>query len=83
MRAKLRGVTAGMLALLTLAAGTALRAQEQKPAKMKASAIKVEMIHADEIKLPADFQGCYLTLTTRRSIFRVSFSSAPYGGAEA
>ena len=33
-----------------------MRAQEQKPAKMKASAIKVEMVHADEIKLPADFQ---------------------------
>jgi hypothetical protein len=56
MRAIVRGVSTGMLALLALAAGTALRAQEQKPAKMKASAIKVEMIHADEIKLPADFQ---------------------------
>jgi hypothetical protein len=56
MRTILRGISTGMLALLTLSAGTALRAQEQKPAKMKASAIKVEMIHADEIKLPADFQ---------------------------
>ena len=56
MRTILRGVTTGTLALLTLAAGIALHAQEQKPAKMNASAIKVEMVHADEIKLPADFQ---------------------------
>jgi hypothetical protein len=31
-------------------------AQEQKTVKIKASAIKVEMIHSDEIKLPAEFQ---------------------------
>src|SRR6266403_2068255 len=30
--------------------------QEQKPAKIKASAIQVDMIQSDEIKLPAEFQ---------------------------
>jgi hypothetical protein len=30
--------------------------REQKPAKIKASAIQVEMIQSDEIKLPAEFQ---------------------------
>jgi hypothetical protein len=33
-----------------------LQAEEQKPAKIKASTIKVEMIRSDEIKLPAEFQ---------------------------
>jgi hypothetical protein len=43
--------------LLTQLAGPpALRAQESKPVKIKASAIKVEMIQSDEIKLPAEFQ---------------------------
>ena len=53
----LRGIIAGVLGLTALASGGALRAQGQKPAKkMKASAIKVEMIQSDEIKLPAEFQ---------------------------
>jgi hypothetical protein len=51
-----RGIIAGLLGLTALAGGGALRAQEQKPAKIKASAIKVEMIRSDEIKLPAEFQ---------------------------
>jgi hypothetical protein len=57
MKTVLRGISAGVLGLIALAGGGALRAQEQKPAKkMKASAIKVEMIQSDEIKLPAEFQ---------------------------
>jgi len=57
MKTVLRGIIAGVLGLTALAGGGALRAQEQKPAKkIKASAIKVEMIHSDEIKLPAEFQ---------------------------
>jgi len=45
------------LSLLTLVfAGAPLLAQESKPAKIKASAIQVEMIQSDEIKLPAEFQ---------------------------
>jgi Domain of unknown function (DUF4410) len=37
--------------------GVGLRAQDKpKPLKIKASAIQVEMIHSDEIKLPAEFQ---------------------------
>jgi hypothetical protein len=57
MKTVLRGIIAGVLGLTAVAGGGALRAQEQKPAKkIKASAIKVEMIHSDEIKLPAEFQ---------------------------
>jgi hypothetical protein len=37
-------------------AESASASQEQKPAKIKASAIQVEMIQSDEIKLPAEFQ---------------------------
>jgi hypothetical protein len=48
-------IVAGLLGLTALAGG-ALRAQEQKPARIKVSAIKVEMIHSEEIKLPAEFQ---------------------------
>jgi hypothetical protein len=45
------------LSLLTLVfAGAPLLAQESMPAKIKASAIQVEMIQSDEIKLPAEFQ---------------------------
>lgn len=33
-----------------------LLAQENRPARIKASAIQVEMIQSDEIKLPAEFQ---------------------------
>src|SRR5580693_1754367 len=52
-----RGGVAIALVLTAVLVTPMLSAQEeQKPAKMKASAIKVEMIHADEIKLPADFQ---------------------------
>jgi hypothetical protein len=57
MKTVLRTMIAGVLGLTALVGGSALRAQEQKPAKkIKASAIKVEMIHSDEIKLPAEFQ---------------------------
>jgi hypothetical protein len=50
------GIIAGLLGWTVLAGGGALRAQEHKPAKIKASAIKVEMIRSEEIKLPAEFQ---------------------------
>ena len=33
-----------------------LVAEEKKPAKIKAGAIRVEMIQSDEVKLPAEFQ---------------------------
>jgi hypothetical protein len=57
MKTVLRTMIAGVLGLTALAGGGTLRAQQQKPAKkMKASAIKVQMIHSDEIKLPAEFQ---------------------------
>lgn len=53
-----RIVNAGIrLSLLTLVfAGAPLLAQKSQPAKIKASAIQVEMIQSDEIKLPAEFQ---------------------------
>src|SRR5580693_3489733 len=52
-----RGGVAIALVLTAVLVTPMLSAQEkQKPAKMKASAIKVEMIHSDEIKLPAEFQ---------------------------
>lgn len=50
-----RGIVAAIF-LSVVAAGPVLQAEEQKPAKIKASAIKVEMIRSDEIKLPAEFQ---------------------------
>jgi uncharacterized protein DUF4410 len=50
-----RGIVAAIF-LSVVAAGPMLQAEEQKPAKIKASAIKVEMIRSDEIKLPAEFQ---------------------------
>src|SRR6266478_6360288 len=43
-------------ALLLLVDATSLQAQNNQPAKIKASAIQVEMIQSDEIKLPAEFQ---------------------------
>jgi hypothetical protein len=45
-----------VVGLTILAAGPFLRAEQQKPAKIKAAAIKVQMIQSDEIKLPAEFQ---------------------------
>jgi hypothetical protein len=48
------GVT---LSLFTLVfAASPLLAQKNKPAKIKAGALQVEMIQSDEIKLPAEFQ---------------------------
>jgi hypothetical protein len=45
------------LSLFTLIfASSPLLAQKNKPAKIKAAAFQVEMIHSDEIKLPAEFQ---------------------------
>ncbi len=56
MRGLLRcGIVSAFL-LAALVAGPVLRAQENKPVRIKASAIKVEMIQSDEIKLPAEFQ---------------------------
>jgi hypothetical protein len=55
---ELRIISGAMVCLLMmLLCGIAARAQEKpKAAKIKASAIQVEMIHSDEIKLPAEFQ---------------------------
>jgi len=45
------------LCLFTLVfAASPLLAQKDKPAKIKAGALQVEMIQSDEIKLPAEFQ---------------------------
>ncbi len=45
------------LSLFTLIfAASPLLAQKNKPAKIKAAALQVEMIQSDEIKLPAEFQ---------------------------
>jgi len=47
------GLCVGVMLLWCVGAG----AQEKpKPVKIKASAIEVDMIHSDEIKLPAEFQ---------------------------
>ena len=56
MKNILRGGIAAVAFLTGLVVGQVLQAQENKPARIKASAIKVEMIHSDEIKLPAEFQ---------------------------
>jgi hypothetical protein len=56
MRTVHRWATAVGVGLTILAAGTFLPAEQQKPAKIKAAAIKVQMIQSDEIKLPAEFQ---------------------------
>lgn len=49
-------LAAGLSALTAMSfSGPALQAQE-KSAKMRASAVRVEMIQSDEIKLPAEFQ---------------------------
>lgn len=50
-----RGIVFFVLGI-TLFAGRGLRAQDNQPAKIKASSISVAMIQSDEIKLPAEFQ---------------------------
>ena len=48
---------AAICAMVLLLCGLGATAQDKpKPAKIKASAIQVDMIHSDEIKLPAEFQ---------------------------
>jgi hypothetical protein len=43
--------------VVALLCGAGMKAQEKpKAAKIKASAMQVDMIHSDEIKLPAEFQ---------------------------
>ena len=42
--------------LTVVLAASPLLAQQNKPAKIKAAALQVEMIESDEIKLPAEFQ---------------------------
>jgi hypothetical protein len=56
MKNMLRGGITSLVMLAAFVSAPVLRAQANKPTKMKASAIKVEMIHSDEIKLPAEFQ---------------------------
>jgi hypothetical protein len=50
-------VGCGIMMVALLCGGMSLQAQEKpKPVKIKASAIQVDMIQSDEIKLPAEFQ---------------------------
>jgi hypothetical protein len=56
MKRILRRRVVPFLATIVVFAGPILRAQEKRPAKIKASAIKVTMIESNEIKLPAEFQ---------------------------
>jgi hypothetical protein len=56
MRPKLRNAVAFSLLIAMSLAGPLARAQEKPPAKIKASAIQVKMIGADEVRLPAEFQ---------------------------
>jgi hypothetical protein len=44
------------LVLIAICGRVAMAQDKLKPAKIKASAIQVDMIHSDEIKLPAEFQ---------------------------
>jgi hypothetical protein len=55
MKRILKTITA-LAASTLLFAGSPLSAQEHRIAKIKASAIQVEMIQSDEISLPAEFQ---------------------------
>jgi hypothetical protein len=56
MRLKFINAVALSLLIALSFEGPLLRAQEKQPAKIKASAIQVMMIRADEITLPAEFQ---------------------------
>jgi hypothetical protein len=55
---ELRMISRGMICvvMMVLAGVGALAQDKPKPVKIKASAIQVDMIHSDEIKLPAEFQ---------------------------
>jgi len=54
----LRTISRAMFCIALIAiCGRVVAGQDKpKPAKIKASAIQVDMIHSDEIKLPAEFQ---------------------------
>jgi hypothetical protein len=56
MKRFFRTVTSMYLFTLIMWLAPFLRAEEKHAARIKASAIKVEMIQSDEIKLPAEFQ---------------------------
>src|SRR4030095_11628482 len=56
MRLNLRNVMAFCLLIALSLAVPLAGAQEKQPAKIKASAIQVMMIRADEVTLPAEFQ---------------------------
>lgn len=56
MRLNFRNAVALSLLIALSLAGPLARAQEKQPAKIKASAIQVMMIRADEVTLPAEFQ---------------------------
>jgi hypothetical protein len=47
--------TLGLVAILLFSVG-AMAQGNSKPVKIKASAVEVDMIHSDEINLPAEFQ---------------------------
>jgi hypothetical protein len=56
MRLNFRNAIAFSLLIALSFAGRLSLAQEKKPAKLKASAIQVMKIRADEVTIPADFQ---------------------------
>ena len=56
MRPNFRNAVVISLLIALSLAGPLARAQEKQPAKIKASAIQVMMIRADEVTLPAEFQ---------------------------
>ncbi len=56
MRLNFRNAVAFCLLIALSFAGPIARAQEKQPAKIKASAIQIMMIRADEVTLPAEFQ---------------------------
>jgi len=62
MKSMLRGGITSLVMLAAFVSAPVLRAQANKPTKMKASAIKVEMIHSDEIKLPAESTLSFLLI---------------------
>jgi len=56
MRHLSKTLTVVFYMILTVLAAVALYADDKSPSKVKASAIKVEMVQSEGIKLPAEFQ---------------------------
>jgi Domain of unknown function (DUF4410) len=56
MRHRSKTLTVVFYMILIMLAAVALHADDKSPSKVKASAIKVEMVQSEGIKLPAEFQ---------------------------